>query len=105
MKYCNRYTLVDQLADKSMPDYRVDRGNIVMYFSIQKRVFLCTEGYVWGIQYNVIFKVLDEFFRSAFRMKFFESLESLQIDLDKWLHYYNYERPHRGYRNRGQPTL
>src|SRR5210317_1429843 len=46
--------------------------------------------------------VLDEFFRSAFRMKLYETLESLQIDLDKWLHHYNYERPHRGYRNQGR---
>ena len=46
--------------------------------------------------------VLDEFFRSAFRKKLYETLESLQFDLDKWLHHYNFERPHRGYRNQGR---
>ncbi|RJP32377.1 MAG: transposase, partial [Actinobacteria bacterium] len=25
-----------------------------------------------------------------------------QADLDKWLNYYNRERPHRGYRNQGR---
>ena len=49
--------------------------------------------------------VLDEFFREAFRDKFYGSLEELQIDLDKWMHTYNYERPHRGYRNMGRRPI
>jgi len=46
--------------------------------------------------------VLDEFFRETFRTKFYSSVEELQVDLDQWLQYYNYERPHRGYRNMGK---
>jgi len=46
--------------------------------------------------------VLDEFFREAFRKKFYPSVAELQKDLDAWLHNYNYERPHRGYRNIGR---
>lgn len=46
--------------------------------------------------------VLDEFFRTAFRKKLYESIAALQEDLDQWLHYYNNERPHRGYRNNGR---
>lgn len=46
--------------------------------------------------------VLDEFFRIAFRKKFYPSVEELQVDLDEWLDHYNYERPHRGYRNLGR---
>jgi len=46
--------------------------------------------------------VLDEFFRPALRKKMYESTESLQEDLDTWLIYYNEERPHQGYRNRGK---
>ena len=34
--------------------------------------------------------------------KSFETVESLQADLDEWLNGYNYERPHRGYRNMGR---
>lgn len=49
--------------------------------------------------------VLDEFFRIAFRENFYESVETLQDDLDKWLLHYNTERPHRGYRNRGKRPL
>jgi transposase InsO family protein len=39
---------------------------------------------------------LDEFFRETFRKTFYTSIVELQGDLDQWLHYYNYERPHRG---------
>ncbi|HEY3373443.1 MAG TPA: IS481 family transposase [Candidatus Aquicultor sp.] len=46
--------------------------------------------------------VLDEFFREAFRKKFYASVEELQVDLDEWLTHYNHERPHRGYRNMGR---
>ena len=46
--------------------------------------------------------ILDEFFREAFRKKFYGSVEELQGDLDAWLTHYNYERPHRGYRNKGR---
>ena len=45
---------------------------------------------------------LNEFFRKAFREKFYETVESLQKDFDKWLKYYNEERPHQGYRNMGK---
>lgn len=48
---------------------------------------------------------LDEFFRETFRDKFYVSTEELQEDLDKWLEYYNYERPHRGYRNMGKHPI
>ncbi len=49
--------------------------------------------------------VLDEFFREAFRNKFYATVEELQADLDTWLAYYNNERPHRGYRNMGRRPI
>ncbi len=49
--------------------------------------------------------VLDEFFRVAFRTRFYESVEALQADLDAWLVHDNTERPHLGYRNRGTRPL
>lgn len=49
--------------------------------------------------------VLEEFFRVAFRQKFYESVEVLQADLDDWLRWYNNERPHRGYRNMGRTPM
>ena len=49
--------------------------------------------------------LLDEFFRTTFRERFYESLEALQADLDGYLKHYNYERPHRGYRNMGRRPI
>jgi transposase InsO family protein len=49
--------------------------------------------------------VLDEFFRTAFRTKYYETVEMLQVDLDTWIDYYNKERPHQGYRNRGRRPI
>ena len=49
--------------------------------------------------------VLDEFFRLVFRTKFYETVESLQTDLDAWLLDYNTQRPHQGYRNRGRRPI
>lgn len=46
--------------------------------------------------------VLDEFFRLAFRTKFYTTVEELQADLDQWLVQYNTQRPHQGYRNMGR---
>jgi len=49
--------------------------------------------------------VKEEFFHSAWRRKLYTSVEMLQHDLDEWLHYYNYERPHQGYRNLGRRPI
>ena len=49
--------------------------------------------------------VLDEFFRIKMRETFYESVEALQADLDAWLHRYNTERSHLGYRNQGRRPI
>jgi transposase InsO family protein len=49
--------------------------------------------------------VLAEFFRVKLRTTVYESLEALQGDLNRWLEYYNEERPHLGYRNMGRCPL
>lgn len=46
--------------------------------------------------------VSDEFFKVAFRKKFYLSLAELQADLDVWLDSYNTARPHHGYRTQGR---
>lgn len=49
--------------------------------------------------------VLEEFFRTAFRTRLYESVMALQEDLDQWLVHYNTERPHQGYRNMGRRPI
>jgi transposase InsO family protein len=43
-----------------------------------------------------------EFFDIAFRQQLYDTVESLQRNLDTWLEHYNTERPHQGYRNMGK---
>jgi transposase InsO family protein len=40
--------------------------------------------------------ILEEFYNIAFRKKIYDSLEELQLDLDKYLKKYNYDRTHQG---------
>ena len=40
--------------------------------------------------------ILQEFYQVTFRKKIYPDIETLQIDLDEWLKYYNTERTHQG---------
>ena len=40
--------------------------------------------------------VLQEFYQVTFREKLYKDIESLQRDLDEWMHYYNTEQTHQG---------
>ena len=46
--------------------------------------------------------LLDEHFRIQGRIKFYESLEEMQADLDAYLHTYNHERAHQGWNMNGK---
>ncbi|ACS84722.1 IS481 family transposase [Musicola paradisiaca] len=40
--------------------------------------------------------ILQEFYQMTFRKKLYGDIDTLQSDLDEWLHYYNNERTHQG---------
>jgi len=44
----------------------------------------------------------EEFFAVSFRKTFYESVDQLQADLDRYLEFYNRERAHQGYRTQGR---
>ena len=46
--------------------------------------------------------VLHLHYRTAFRCRFYASDAEIDADLQAWLRYDNFERPHRGYRTRGR---
>lgn len=46
--------------------------------------------------------IVDEFIRRDCRTKVYPHLDALQKDLDRWLYYYNFRRPHQGYPNWGK---
>jgi transposase InsO family protein/transposase-like protein len=49
--------------------------------------------------------VEHEFLRAALRATFYRSLEHLHHDFNVWLHHYNFERHHHGYRNMGKRPI
>jgi transposase InsO family protein len=49
--------------------------------------------------------VLNEFFRVAFRKRFYSTLEEIQEDLDGYLHQYNTERTNQGARCQGRTPM
>ena len=60
-----------------------------------------TNGFVERFQKTI----LHEHWRIAFRRQYFTSRRSLQGSLDRFLHFYNCERTHRGYRLRGRTPV
>ena len=40
--------------------------------------------------------ILQEFYQVTFRKKIYDNIETLQKDLDEWMHYYNNDRTHQG---------
>lgn len=57
-----------------------------------------TNGFVERLQKTI----LHEHWRIAFRRQYFTSRRALQGSLDRFLHFYNHQRTHRGYRLRGR---
>ncbi|MDR7522957.1 MAG: DDE-type integrase/transposase/recombinase [Armatimonadota bacterium] len=58
-----------------------------------------TNGFVERLQGTV----LSELWRVEFRRRFFTHVRFLQAALDRYLEFYNYRRPHLGYRTHGRP--
>ena len=57
-----------------------------------------TNGFVEGLQGTI----LHEHWRIAFRRRYFRKRFQLQASLDGFLQFYNFERPHQGYRTKGR---
>ena len=57
-----------------------------------------TNGFVERLQGTI----LHEHWRIAFRRRYFRRRFQLQVSLDGFLHFYNFERPHQGYRTKGR---
>jgi transposase InsO family protein len=60
-----------------------------------------TNGFVERLQGTI----LHEHWRIAFRRHYFTSAPTLQRSLDRFLRFYNEQRPHQGYRLRGRTPV
>lgn len=50
-------------------------------------------------------QTLKDALEGMLRKKRYGTIAELQADLDRWLAWYNIQRPHRGRHNRGRPPL
>jgi transposase InsO family protein len=57
-----------------------------------------TNGFVERLQGTI----LTELWRCAFRRTYYRGVKPMERDLQDYLHFYNFERPHRGYRLKGR---
>jgi transposase InsO family protein len=57
-----------------------------------------TNGFVERLQGTI----LHEHWRIVFRRRYFRRRHQLQVSLDSFLQFYNFRRPHRGYRTKGR---
>jgi len=57
-----------------------------------------TNGFVERLQGTI----LHEHWRIAFRRRYFRRRHQLQVSLDSFVDFYNFERPHQGYRTKGR---
>lgn len=57
-----------------------------------------TNGFVERLQGTI----LTELWRCAFRRTYYTAIAPMQRDLDRYLRFYNFDRPHQGYRLRGR---
>lgn len=58
-----------------------------------------------GICERVHQRILNEFYRIAFRKKIYPDLDSLQMDLDEYMNEYNNNRSHQGRRCQGRTPM
>eukprot|EP01132_Coremiostelium_polycephalum_P000109 gene109-145_t len=78
---------------------KVENHSYELYLSVEGIEHTVTKAYspqTNGICERFHKTMKAEFYDSAMRKKIYTSLEELQRDLDEWLHYYNYQRPHSG---------
>lgn len=73
--------------------------------NIEHRVTRPASPYTNGFVERFHRTLKDEFFAKVFREKWYDSIESLQRDLDGFLQHYNSERTHSGYRCQGRTPL
>ena len=73
--------------------------------NIEHRVTRPASPYTNGFVERFHRTLKDEFFAKVFREKWYDSIESLQKDLDEFLEKYNSQRTHTGYRCQGKTPL
>ena len=68
---------------------------------IRHRLTLVRHPWTNGARERLNRTILEEFYQVAFRTKIYHSLDTLNSDLNQFIHFYNYRRSHHGKRTKG----
>jgi len=86
----------------SEPTYDHYYGATCLILGVKHKTTKVKHPWTNGYAERFIQTLYQEFFQVALRRKRYFSVEELQSDLNKFLLYYNWERPHQGRRTRGR---
>jgi len=86
----------------SEPTYDHHFGAACLILGIKHKTTKVRHPWTNGYAERFIQTLYQEFFQVALRRKKYTSVDELQTDLDQYLYYYNWKRPHRGRRIRGR---
>lgn len=86
----------------SEPTYGHTYGATCLILGVKHKTTKVKHPWTNGYAERFIQTLYQEFFQVALRRKRYTSVEELQADLDQYLDYYNWKRPHQGRRTRGR---
>lgn len=86
----------------SEPTYGHCYGATCLILGIKHKTTKVKHPWTNGYAERFIQTLFHEFFQVALRRKKYTSIEELQADLNQYLYYYNWERPHQGRRTKGR---
>lgn len=86
----------------SEPTYGHLFGATCLILGIKHKTTKVKHPWTNGYAERFVQTLYQEFFQVALRRKRYASVEELQADLDRYLYYYNWKRPHQGRRTRGR---
>lgn len=86
----------------SAPTYYHYFGATCLIQGIKHKTTKIKHPWTNGFAERFIQTLYQEFFQVALRRKRYASIKELQIDLDHFMHYYNWQRPHQGRRTKGR---
>ena len=86
----------------SEPTYGHTFGAACLILGIKHKTTRVKHPWTNGYAERFIQTLYQEFFQVALRRKRYTSVEELQADMNQYLEYYNWKRPHQGRRTRGR---
>ncbi|WP_071549445.1 integrase core domain-containing protein [Neomoorella thermoacetica] len=82
----------------SEPTYGHYYGAVCLILGVKHKTIKVKHSWTNGYAGRFIQTLFQEFFQVALRRKRYTFVEELQADLNQYLHYYKWERPHQGRR-------